>query len=149
MTTALHLATPDDLDRLMALVTAFHAEEGIEATAETRRAALAPLLEGIPHGAAYLIGPARAPIGYIVITFSWSVEFGGLDGFIYEIYLRPAVRRRGIAGDVLATLPAELARAGLKSIHLEVNRQNTGAQRLYERAGFKPKDDYLMMSRRL
>ncbi|MFC6687624.1 GNAT family N-acetyltransferase [Jhaorihella thermophila] len=145
--TALHLAGPNDLDRLAALSAAFHAETGIEQADDVRRAALLPLLEGSPHGCAYLIGPARAPIGYIVITFGWSVEFGGLDGFIDEIYLRPAVRGRGIATEVLAGLPRALGQAGVRALHLEVDRDNAAAQRLYARAGFAPRDRCILMTR--
>ena len=47
MSTALHLAKPEDLDRLLALVTAFHAEQGLEGNDERRAMALAPLLEGV------------------------------------------------------------------------------------------------------
>ena len=72
-----------------------------------------PLLEGSPHGAVYLIGPARAPIGYAIVSFGWSVEFGGLDGFVDELYLRPAVRRRGIATEALLALGQRLGAAGM------------------------------------
>lgn len=149
MSTALHLAKPEDLDRLLGLVAAFHDEEGLPGSDEARMAALVPLLEGIPHGAVYLIGPARAPIGYVVVTFGWSVEFGGLDAFIDEIYVRPAVRGRGIASDVLIALPRALADAGVQAIHLEVDRSNDVAQRLYARAGFQARDRYMLMSNRL
>ena len=63
MSAALRLARPEDLDRLMALVTAFHVEARIEQDADKTRNALVPLLEGIPHGCVYLIGPGRAPLG--------------------------------------------------------------------------------------
>ena len=149
MSAALKLAQPEDLDRVVALVTAFHAETGISQDDAARRTGLAPLLDGIPHGAVYLIGPSRAPIGYVIVTFGWSVEFGGLDGFIDEIYVRPAVRGRGIASEVLISLPAALAEAGLKALHLEVDRADDPSQRLYARAGFKLRDRFALMSRRL
>ncbi len=149
MSAALHLAKPGDLDRVMALVTAFHAEEGLDGTDEARRAALQPLLDGIPHGCVYLIGPARAPLGYVVITFGWSVEFGGMDAFVDEIFIRPAVRGRGIATEVLIALPKALAQAGVRALHLEVDRENEIAQRLYARAGFRSRGRYMLMSRPL
>ncbi len=149
MTAALRLARPDDLDRLMALVAAFHAEAGIEQDHDQRRDALLPLLEGIPHGCVYLIGPSRAPLGYIVITFGWSVEFGGMDAFADEIYIRPAVRGRGIATEVLLELPKALAQAGIRAIHLEVDRDNETVQRLYARTGFRARERYMLMSRTL
>lgn len=149
MSASLHLAKPDDLERLDALVGAFHQEQGIELSETARRDGLLPLLEGIPHGAAYLIGPARAPIGYVIVTFGWSVEFGGMDAFIDEIYLRRAVRKRGIATEVLISLPKALAGAGVKALHLEVDRDNEDVQRIYARAGFKSRDRYMLMSKHL
>ncbi|MBY6081410.1 GNAT family N-acetyltransferase [Ruegeria arenilitoris] len=149
MSAALRLARPEDLDRLMGLVAAFHAEAGIEQDPDQRRDALTPLLEGIPHGCIYLIGPSRAPLGYIILTFGWSVEFGGMDGFVDEIYIRPAIRGRGIATEVLLDLPKALAGAGLTALHLEVDRTNEAAQKLYLRTGFKPRDRYMLMSKKL
>ncbi|WP_170338261.1 GNAT family N-acetyltransferase [Ruegeria arenilitoris] len=149
MSAALRLARPEDLDRLMGLVAAFHAEAGIQQDPDQRRDALMPLLEGIPHGCIYLIGPSRAPLGYIILTFGWSVEFGGMDGFVDEIYIRPAIRGRGIATEVLLDLPKALAGAGLTTLHLEVDRTNEAAQKLYLRTGFKPRDRYMLMSKKL
>ncbi|SLN16682.1 putative acetyltransferase [Roseovarius albus] len=147
--TALTLARPDNIERLLKLVADFHAEEDIEQTNDTRRDALMPLLEGSPHGAVYLLGPARAPIGYIIISFGWSVEFAGLDGMIDEIYIRPSVRGRGIGSEVLNALPKALAGAGLKALHLEVNRDNPRARKLYEKLKFAPRENYMLMSRKL
>ncbi|UWR16942.1 N-acetyltransferase [Sulfitobacter sp. M368] len=149
MSAALTLAKPEHLDKITTLAAAFHAEEGIDVSDEARRAGLAPLLDGIPHGAAYLIGPPRSPIGYIVVCFGWSVEFGGLDAIIDELYIRPAVRGRGIATETLMSLPRALAGAGLRAIHLEVDSGNEAAVKLYKRAGFVTRDRYMFMSKTL
>lgn len=149
MSAALTLAGPEHLDRLLTLVAAFHAEEGITLSDDARRAGIAPLLEGIPHGVAYLIGPPRAAIGYIIVTFGWSVEFAGMDGFIDELYIRPGVRKRGIASETLQSLPRALASGGVKALHLEVDTENEAAQRLYARAGFARRDKYQLMTRKL
>lgn len=148
MSAALTLAAPEHLERLLPLVRAFHAEADIAQDDTARRAALLPLLEGIPHGSVYLIGPPKAPIGYIVITFGWSVEFGGLDGFVDEFFIRPGVRGRGIATEVLLTLPRALATAGLRALHLEVAADNPAARNLYTKAGFTLRDRYHLMTRR-
>lgn len=149
MSAALHLAKPEHLETVLALVAAFHAESGLESSDEHRRAGIEPLLNGHPYGAVYLIGPTRAPIGYIVITFGWSVEFGGMDGFVDELFIRPAVRGRGIATEVLTELPKSLATAGMRALHLEVDRENETAQRLYLRTRFQPRKNYILMSKSL
>lgn len=149
MSAALTLGKPEHLEKLATLCAAFHAEAGIEQSDEGRSAAIAPLLEGSPYGAIYLIGPPRAAIGYIAICFGWSIEFGGLDAIVDEVYIRPGVRGRGIASEALIALPKALATAGLRAIHLEVDRENEAAVKLYKRAGFRPREQYMFMSREL
>ncbi|MFZ5961481.1 GNAT family N-acetyltransferase [Thalassococcus sp. BH17M4-6] len=144
---SLQLATPDDLDKLLTLVTAFHAEQGIEADPDHQRAAVAPLLDGSPHGAIWLIGPRKAPVGYIAITFGWSIEFGGLDGIVDEIFIRPAVRKRGMGSEALTALAKALKGSGVRALHLEVDRDDEATQRFYSRARFEPRDRYMFMSR--
>ncbi len=149
MSAALTLGKPEHLERLVSLVEAFHVEAGIASTEDCRRAGVVPLLDGIPHGCAYLIGPPRAPIGYIVICFGWSVEFAGLDAIVDELYIRPGVRGRGIATEALTALPRALGSFGLRAIHLEVDKDNAAAIKLYHRAGFQARDKYMFMTRTL
>ncbi len=147
MTTAIHLATPEDAPRLFPLLEAFHTEYGLSSTAEHREAALAPLLDGSPLGAAWLFGPAKAPTGYVIITFGWSIELGGMDAFVDELYIRPPVRNRGIASEVLSALSSSLRDVGVKALHLEVDREDAATQRLYTRAHFQMRDRYSLMTR--
>lgn len=145
MKSLLHLCTPEDIDKILPLVAAFHGESGIATTPELRDAGIRPLLEGTPHGAAYLIGPRRAPVGYLVLSFGWSVEFGGLDAFLDEIYVRPAVRGRGMGAEALSALIRALQASDIKALHLEVE-PGSAAARLYERLGFAPRLNYGLMS---
>ena len=96
-----------------------------------------------------LIGPRRAPVGYIAVTFGWSIEFGGLDGIVDELYIRPAVRKRGMGSEALHGISMALRDAGVRALHLEVDRDNDTAQRLYGRTGFQARDRYMLMTRKL
>ncbi|WP_407496602.1 GNAT family N-acetyltransferase [Pseudooceanicola sp. MF1-13] len=147
--TALHLASATDLPRLLPLVSAFHAEYGLKIDDDHRTQALTPLLEGSPYGAVWIMGPTIAPIGYVIITFGWSVEFGGMEGFVDEIYVRPAVRGRGIATEVLEQLPKVLADSGMRALHMEVDREDEKTQMIYRRQGFKPRDRYMLMTQQM
>lgn len=147
MTTAIHLCRPGDFDRLDNLVARFHAEMQIDSDADARCAGLMPLLDGSPLGAAWLFGPSQAPSGYVVATFGWSVEFAGMDAFIDEIYVRPSIRGRGIATEVLHAIAGALRDGGIRALHLEVDRDNHGAHRLYAKSGFQMRDRYCLMTR--
>ncbi|WP_244512583.1 GNAT family N-acetyltransferase [Roseovarius nanhaiticus] len=147
--TALTLAKSDDIDRILPLIAAFHTEAGIALDEAMRRKAVEPLLAGSPHGAIYIAGPVRAPIGYAAISFGWSLEYGGLDGILDEIYIRPGVRGRGIGTEILSSLPRALAGAGLRTIHLEVARDDAKTRAFYEKMHFRARDGYMLMSRPL
>ena len=82
-------------------------------------------------------------VGYAVLTVSFSVESGGRDGFIDEIYLVPEARNRGLGRRLLDLLEAEARALGLNRLYLEVEHHNP-AIRLYRRAGFKDHRRYLM-----
>ncbi|WP_282181062.1 GNAT family N-acetyltransferase [Aliiroseovarius marinus] len=143
---SLRLATLDDLDRLLPLVAGFHAEAGIEQDDDTRRGALTPLLEGSPHGAIWMIGPRVAPVGYVAVSFGWSIEFGGIDAFLDEIYVRERVRGRGMGSEALAALSRALSGQGVKAMNLEVDADNERARALYERMGFQSRNRYHLMT---
>ena len=143
MSSRIHLAGPEHLEKIEKMVSEYHHMEGIESDEAHRKDALTPLLEGSEHGAIWLIGPQMSPVGYVAVSFGWSIELGGLDGFIDEIWLREAVRGRGMGGEALSELVKALDQAGVKALHLEVSPES-GAARLYKRLGFKERPHSLM-----
>lgn len=147
MSTAIHLCGPADADVLLDMIRQFHKEIGIETTPEERVASITPILQGSPLAVAYMFGPKTAPIGYLIISFGWSMELGGMDGFLDEIWIRPNVRKRGIGHEVLDGVIKALKGAGLKAIHLEVNRDDGSTQKLYRGMGFRIREKYTLMTR--
>ena len=141
MNTQVHLCGPEDRAPLLSLVTRCHEERRIAMDDAAREAAIGPLLEGSPLGAAYIFGPRRAPIGYVIVTFGWSVELGGMEGTLDEIFVRPSVRRRGIGGSILHDIGAALSDAGLRALHMRVDAADAPALSLGRRAGFIPRDE--------
>lgn len=149
MSTAIHLCSPAEADRLCALMAQYHAETGRDIGDEQRRAAVLPLVEGAPHGVAYLFGPARAATGYVIVSFGWSVEFGGLEARIVELYIRPNVRGRGIGQEALNAIAKALGAAGVKALHLDLDRNDAATMRFAQKARFAPRDGVQIMTRRL
>lgn len=145
----LHLAGPDDAGRILPLMAAFHAEEGLDLSDAHRAAALQPILDGSPLGQAFLIGPRIAPVGYMVLTIGWSIEFGGKDAFIDELFIRPSVRGRGLGTEAMNAAALYLTQNGVKALHLEVDHDNQRAISTYEKTGFERRDRYGLMSRML
>src|SRR5687767_3006332 len=84
------------------------------------RAALAQLLADDSHGVAHLILYGAEVAGYLVLTFGFSLEFGGRDAFVDELYVGDGFRGHG-AGKAALAFAAEVCRArGIRALHLEV-----------------------------
>ena len=143
---SLHLAGPDDAEKLLGMVGSLHAELGIDSDADHRSAAVAPLLDGAPHGAIWLIGPRRAPVGYICVSFGWSLEFGGLEGRISELFVRQAVRGRGMGTEAVFGIAKALRDGGVRALHLELPSDDERNRRFFGRAKFIPRTDETLMT---
>ena len=146
MTTSITLAGPDDHARVMGLMERNIAETGQDWDPVTRERALAPLLDGSPHGAIWLIGPVRAPLGYVLVSFGWSISLGGSEGWVDEVFIRPSVRRRGIGTEVLHAIAVALSKGGVKALHVRLPDAATVNQRFCERVGFAHQPDIRLMS---
>jgi len=145
---ALHLCGPEDLELLLPLVAAALDEQGIPPDSETLRGALEALLGGLPHGAAWLIGPRRAPVGHVLVSFGWSPAAGGITASLQQFRIRPALRRRGIGTEVLGALATALAGHGVRALEARLPADSP-AQGLLARAGFSRQEGYLRLTRLL
>jgi ribosomal protein S18 acetylase RimI-like enzyme len=137
-----------DLETLLHLVTEFHAHERIASTLGSRRAAVLRLLAEPRLGRVLLAtGPDGEALGYGILCLGFSVEFGGVDAFVDELYVRPAHRGAGLGGRLLDALEAEARGSGVVALHLEVDLDNPRALELYRRRGFAEHARRLMTRR--
>ncbi len=74
-------------------------------------------------------------IGYAIIIFFWSNEYGGDVIEIDELYISPASRNRGVGSSFFTWLEIEY-KDSARGLSLQVSPQNCQAVELYERLGF-------------
>ncbi len=111
---------------------------------QRRRTIFDQFVRDSPYGRAWLIVEGEIPVGYVVLTVSFSFEYRGRDAFIDELYIAEEHRGRGIgrrAMDFVENVAREL---GVNAMHLEVSRDNEAALKLYQRTGYVDHDRYLM-----
>jgi len=144
MEPSFRLATEDDATLLLELMREYYAYDGHAFDPPKARLALLAFLREPSFGLAWLICEDSTPVGYIVLTLGYSLEFLGRDAFIDEFYLRESHRGRGWGSRALAFVEAEARRFDVRSIHLEVVRQNTAAKEVYRKSGYLDHDHYLM-----
>jgi ribosomal protein S18 acetylase RimI-like enzyme len=134
------------LDELLLYVRAFHEHEDIRLSEQQRLSAIRSLLGESHLGRIFLIRHGSRPVGYVAVCFGYSIEFEGRDAFIDEMFIEPESRGIGHGQKALSLLKDEMERLGVKALHLEVDRANERAQRLYRSAGFEPRKKYFLMS---
>jgi diamine N-acetyltransferase len=109
-----------------------------------RRVAYADFLTAPSLGSIWLLEVNRELVGYLVLAFAFSFEFGGRNAFIDELYVVPEYRRRGIGRQALQFAVRAARQGGVSALHLEVSPKNLAALELYRRAEFLDHDRYLM-----
>ena len=141
------LADRSDVDVLLALRRAFCLHENMAFDEGTARVALENLLADGSLGRVWLLHLGAAAAGYVVLTLGYSLEFGGRDAFVDELYVEEPHRGKGL-GSLALRLAEDTCRAlGVRALHLEVDRDNGRARAVYEKAGFEDRNNYLLTKR--
>jgi ribosomal protein S18 acetylase RimI-like enzyme len=141
--TVLQRARMEHLPLMLTLVSEFCVTDQHTFDPDRVTRALVPLLEDDAHGVVYLADNEQ---GYVVITWGYSLESGGREALIDEIYLRR--RGEGRGGKVMDALFVEMAARGVVKMFLETETHNHRARRFYARQGFD-EDDSIWMSRQI
>lgn len=138
------IAREADADLLLAMMREYYAFDGHAYDEQRARVALLKFLGEPSFGRAWLICDGDVAVGYIVLTFGYSLEYLGRDAFIDEFYLRESYRGRGWGRRTLEFVEEAGRAAEVRTIHLEVVRANSRAKEVYRRAGYADHDHYLM-----
>ncbi len=92
--------------------------------------------------------PAAAPpaAGYIVVTFVFAMEYGGMAAVVDDFYVRPEARGHGLGKAALAEVRRACRGLGVRAVRVEVGVNNLVAQAVYRSAGFEPLHDHGVMA---
>jgi GNAT superfamily N-acetyltransferase len=137
-------ATPGDCAALVDLMSEFYAESGYPLNRRRAQVAFSELLADQELGQVWLILAEAGPVGYVVLTLGYSMEYGGRDAFVDDLFIQRPFRGRGFGKLALAEVRASCEERGVRALHLEVGRDNAAAHSLYRRAGFVDTDRQLL-----
>lgn len=133
-------ALPGDLGMLVELHRDFCLVDHHPFDHDRAVAAFAPLLADDERGVVWIVDE---PAAYAVLTWGWSIEAGGPEAVLDEIFVSD--RRRGVGSQLIDHVVADGRRRGLARIFLETEASNHRVRELYERHGFRA-DDSIWMS---
>jgi GNAT superfamily N-acetyltransferase len=130
-------AAPGDVPRLVALMAEFYSEAGFPLPTEAAARTFAALLADPRLGRVWLMEADGEPAGFAVLTVAFSMEYGGLRGFVDDLFVRASHRGRGLAASTLAEIRRAAESLGVRALLVETGADNDVAGRVYRRAGFQ------------
>lgn len=146
MNASVREATAGDLETLVALMRDFYREDGDPFLENESRAAFATLLSTPSLGSVWLAQQETVVVGYVALTLGFSLEFGGRDAFVDDLYVVPSQRGQGIGRAMIAACERSCRDLGVRALHLAVRPTNRAAS-LYQRVGFRYQEHRLMTKR--
>jgi len=137
---AIRRAGPADLGTLIGLHEAFCDVDGHPFDRRRARTGFAPLLDDDTHGVVWIVD---RPPSYAVLTWGWSIEAGGDEAVLDELFVTE--RDGGVGSALLDHVLADGRRRKLARIFLETESHNERVRAFYERHGFRA-DDSIWLS---
>lgn len=129
-------AAPVDLDDVTALIAAQLAEHAIPIALADLRFAVEGILRVPERGFVLLALRDASACGVACVSYSWTVERGGMVAWLDELYVAPDLRDHGVGNEMLARVIQTAGAAGCRTVELEVETSHCRAEHLYRRHGF-------------
>ncbi len=145
MSITFHAASPQDLPELLVLMKEMQQDDPWSIAFDEPRVerVTLDLLRDPSLGRIWFIAVDGQRIGYIVMAFDYSLEYGGRGAWVDEFFVRRSHRGQGIGTLTLDFFVAQAQQLGASVVYLEVNHGNPAID-LYRRKGFEDHHRYLM-----
>lgn len=138
MATTYKPVSENDIETAVLMMREFYAIDGYPIDVEKSKKLFRQFIGAENLGRSWLILSDAEIVGYIILTFVFSFEYGGNLAFVDELYLSESARGKGIGKSSITFVQEEAQKIGLKMLYLEVEQHNSAAQKLYLSAGFTP-----------
>lgn len=119
-----------DVSILLELMRAMQEDDPWSVPFEEGRArrAVEMLMAHPEYGRVWLVHEGERAVGYAVMSFDYSLEYGGRNAYVDEIFIVKEARGQGLGERVLEFVEYAARAAGVTAIHLEVNRGNKAVE---------------------
>ena len=130
-------AKTGDFARLLELIREYYRYDGIRFSAKSIGPALRRLLRDETLGQVFLIHHDCEFAGYVILTFNYDLEFGGMQGIVTDLYLREELRGCGLGKLALDAVAQYCRGRKISAIELQVEHHNKAARAFYRKLGFR------------
>ena len=141
-------AAATDIGILVSLMKEFYAEANFELDVQSASQSFTSLFRDPHHGRVWIVSIGEKPIGHAVLTVRFTMEHGGVSGYVDDLFVMKEFRRRGAAHALLMELEKECRKRNCRALIVEVGRDNTAGLKTYEKLGMRLIDDGRILYRK-
>jgi len=133
-------ATLNDVPQLVTMMAEFYSDSPYVLNPRRATDAFNALLADERMGYIGIIQCNFTDVGYVVVTFCYSMTFGGRAAIVDDFFIEPAYRGRGLGKAAIEEVRSYCANHGVRAIHVETGGDNAAALAVYRGAGFTDAD---------
>ena len=120
-----------DIEIITQMMQDFYAIDNYPMDVEVTKTLFQEFISNEHLGKSWLIYSENEIVGYIILTFIFSFEYGGKIAFVDELFIKETARGKGIGKEAIQFIQTEVPKLSLKLLYLEVEPHNENAQKLY------------------
>lgn len=137
-------AVPSDKKTFLSMALEFYSSEAVLKPVDPQNfeATFTAAMDKSPFVRLLMMEIGDIPVGYALLSFTYSNEAGGMVVLIEEVQIEKTYRNQGYGSKLFGFLEREYPTA--KRFRLEVSAENTKTVDLYSRLGYK-NIDYIQM----
>lgn len=120
-----------DISIITQMMQDFYAIDNYPMDVEVAKTLFQEFISNEHLGKSWLIYSENEIVGYIILTFIFSFEYGGKIAFVDELFIKETARGKGFGKEAVQFIQQEVPKLSLKLLYLEVEPHNENAQKLY------------------
>lgn len=134
----IRLMTDYDRNAFLELTAKFYSSEAVDhqIPEEYHEIAFDEMLNSDLYMDGYMIEKDKKPVGYAIVSKTFSHEAGGRVLWLEELYILPEYRSEGLGKEFFDYMESNLCKNSFARIRLEISPSNSRAEKLYKSLGF-------------
>ncbi|QIG88720.1 GNAT family N-acetyltransferase [Chryseobacterium sp. POL2] len=137
MSLKIDVAKINEIDALMPMMKDFYAIDNYPFDTELTRKNFEIFINNSNLGQCFLLKDDSGIVGYMILNFLFSFEFGGMMCFLDELYVKPEAQGKKYGGKAVEFAQNFAKEKDLKMMFLEIENHNERAMHLYKKLGFE------------
>ncbi len=120
-----------DISIITQMMQDFYAIDNYPMDVEVAKTLFQEFISNEHLGKSWLMYSENEIVGYIILTFIFSFEYGGKIAFVDELFIKETARGKGFGKEAIQFIQQSVSELSLKLLYLEVEPHNENAQKLY------------------